>query len=160
MTLDGKARAMTLVACALLPLSLGIVVVTGAKAGLVAFALLAVVLMLAWAMSPSGVVVYAGVLRIERRAWRPLRIPLASVASASRLDGLGAGTTRVFGVGGFFGSYGLFSNGELGRFRMYATRSGQAVIVRRTGGELPLVLTPEDVPGAIEAIGGRPRLTE
>jgi hypothetical protein len=109
-------------------------------------------------MSPRALVVDAGELRVERRAWPPLRIPLATVASAAPLDRLGRGTLRVFGVGGFFGSYGLFSNGDLGRFRLYATRAGQAVIVRRTGKELPIVLTPDDVAGAIGAIDRRPLL--
>jgi hypothetical protein len=34
------------------------------------------------------------------------------------------------------------------------------VIVRRTGGQLPIVLTPDDVAGAIGAIDRRPLLTE
>jgi len=135
-------------------------VITGAHVGFIPLAILGVVLGLSWAMSPRALVVDGGELRVERRAWQPLRIPLASVASASPLDRLGRGTLRLFGVGGFFGSYGLFSNGDLGRFRLYATRGGQAVIVRRTGDELPIVLTPDDVTGAIGAIDRRPLLTE
>jgi hypothetical protein len=115
--------------------------------------LLAGVLIVCWAMSPRALVVDSGELRIERRAWRPVRIPLAAVASAAPLEGVGLGTVRVFGVGGFFGSYGLFYNTVLGRFRMYATRRGQAVIVRRRADELPLVITPDDVEGSIRAIG-------
>jgi hypothetical protein len=114
--------------------------------------LLAVVLLVCWAMSPRALVVDSGEIRIERRAWRPLCVPLASVSSAAPLEGVGPGTIRVFGVGGFFGSYGLFHNAVLGRFRMYATHRGQAVIVRRTGDALPLVVTPDDVAGSLRAI--------
>jgi hypothetical protein len=114
--------------------------------------LLAVVLLICWAMSPHALVVDSGELRIERRAWRPLRIPLTAVASAAPLEGVGLGTIRLFGVGGFFGSYGLFYNTVLGRFRMYATRRGEAMIVRRKADELPLVITPDDVEGSIRAI--------
>ncbi len=151
---------MTALVGVLLALSLAVVAVTGANVGFAVFAVLGVALALSWAMSPVALVVDGGELRVERRAWPPLRISLASVASAAPLDHLGRGTLRVFGVGGFFGSYGLFSSKDLGRFRLYATRGGQAVIVRRTGSELPLVLTPDDVPGAIEAIDRRPLLAE
>jgi hypothetical protein len=159
MTLDRRQRTMTAVVGLLLAVSFAVVTVTGAHVGFGVFALLGVVLAVSWAMSPVALVVDGGELRVERRAWRPLRVPLASVASAAPLERLGAGTLRVFGVGGFFGSYGLHSNGDLGRFRLYATRSGQAVVVRRTGGDLPIVLTPDDVAGAIGAIDRRPLLT-
>src|SRR5271154_1882487 len=102
MTLDGKNRTMTLVVTGILSVSLGVVAVTGAHVGLAVFAVLGVVVVLSWAMSPSALVVDGGELRVERRAWRPVRIPLASIASASPLDRLGRGTLRVFGVGGFF----------------------------------------------------------
>jgi hypothetical protein len=159
MTLDRRQRVMTGIVGLILVAVLGGIAISGARIGFVPLALLGVVLGVSWAMAPRALVVDGGELRVERRAWRPLRVPLASVVSASPLDRLGRGTLRVFGVGGFFGSYGLFSNGDLGRFRLYATRSGQAVIVRRTGSELPLVLTPDDVAGAIGAIDRRPQLT-
>jgi len=159
MSLDKTQRTMTLVVSGLLVVSLAVVVLVKAAAGLGVFGVLAVVLVLAWAMSPTALVVEDGELRVERRAWRAMRVPLSQVASASPLNKLGGRTLRLFGVGGFFGSYGLFSNGELGKFRLYATHGGQAVLVRRTDGELPLVLTPDDVQGAIAAIEGRPQLT-
>ena len=158
MTLDGRQRVMTGAVGLIIATALGVTVVTGAHVGFGVVAVLGVALSLPWALSPRALVVDAGELRVERRAWPPLRIPLATVASAAPLDRLGRGTLRVFGVGGFFGSYGLFSNGDLGRFRLYATRAGQAVIVRRTGKELPIVLTPDDVAGAIGAIDRRPLL--
>jgi hypothetical protein len=159
MTLGRTQRRVTTLVGSLLPLGLVVTLVTGANVGVATFAALGLVLVLAWAMSPQALVVDGGELRVERRAWRPLRIPLASVTTASPLDRLGEGTLRLFGVGGFFGSYGLFSNGDLGRFRLYATRSGQAVIVRRSGDALPVVLTPDDVAGTIDAIDRRPQLT-
>lgn len=158
MTLDGTHRKMTALVGLLLALALGVVLATGAHVGVWVIALLGVTLALSWAMSPTAVVVQGGELRVERRAWSALRVPLSSVASAAPLDRLTGRTLRVFGVGGFFGSYGLFSNQDLGRFRLYATRRGQAVLVRRTGSELPIVLTPDDVAGTIGAIDRRPML--
>jgi hypothetical protein len=158
MSLDRTQRRLTVLVAALLVVSTTIVFVSKAELGLGVVALLVVVLAIAWAMSPRELVVDGGELRVERRAWPPLRVPLSSVACAAPLGRLGGRTLRVVGVGGFFGSYGLFSNAELGRFRLYATRAGQAVIVRRRGDELPIVLTPDDVAGTIEAIDRRPML--
>jgi hypothetical protein len=158
MSLDDKNRKLTLIVCAIALVSLTAVVVSGARLGVLTIGILGVVLGFSWAMSPRALVVDTGELRVERRAWSPLRIPLSQVASASPLADVGAGTLRVFGVGGFFGSYGVFSNGQLGRFRLYATHGGQSVLVRRRDDELPIVLTPDDVAGAIAAIDGRPQL--
>jgi hypothetical protein len=90
-------------------------------------------------------------LRIERRAWPALRLPLTSIEKAEHLETIGGGTLRLFGVGGFFGSYGLFSNRELGRFRLYSTQRGKALLVRRHDA-LPLVITPDDLKGSLEAL--------
>jgi hypothetical protein len=155
MSLDRTHRTLTIAVGAIVAASF-VALSAGPQLGLfrnTMVGLLALVLLVCWAMSPRALVVESGELRIERRAWRPVRIPLAAVASAAPLEGVGLGTIRVFGVGGFFGSYGLFYNTVLGRFRMYATRRGQAMIVRRKADELPLVITPDDVQGSIRAIG-------
>jgi hypothetical protein len=160
MTLDRRNRMLTALVGGLLLITTGVVLAaTRAAFGASALGCLAVVgalLALAWAMSPTALVVDAGEVRIERRAWPALRLPLASVASASPLDRLGAGLVRVFGAGGFFGSYGLFYSRSLGRFRLYATRTGPSLILKRNDGAIPLVVTPDDVAGAIDAIGRRP----
>jgi hypothetical protein len=152
MTLDRRQRIFTALAGGVV----GLVVVSmlGTHTGIGGLAgwVVLLALALAWALAPCGVVVDSAELRILRRAWFPLRLPLSTVATASPIDSLGDRTLRLFGVGGFFGSYGLFRNRTLGRFRLYATRSGPAVIVRRKGEGLPIVFTPDDVPGTIRAI--------
>lgn len=155
LTLDRANRVLTVVVVAILVPVLGFAVVAGRHGGIAVAALLGGVLLVAWAMGPSEVVVEDGELRIERRAWAPVRIPLSEVESAAPVTRLGGKLLRLFGVGGFFGSYGLFWCDSLGRFRLYATRRGQAVLVRRRGA-LPLVLTPDDVTGTVEAIDPRP----
>jgi hypothetical protein len=157
MSLDRSSRALTVAVC--LAAAAGLVaMVTAPRLGALRDSLtvlLVVLLALCWAMSPRALIIDAGELRIERRAWRSLRVPLTSVESASALECIGPGALRVFGVGGFFGSYGLFWTRVLGRFRLYATRQGQALIVRRTGKALPIVLTPDDVAGAVHALRAR-----
>jgi hypothetical protein len=155
MSLDRTHRTLT-VAVVAIAVAAFFALSVGPHLGLVRNTLigtLAIVLLVCWAMSPHALVVDSGELRIERRAWRPVRVPLTAVASAAPLEGLGVGTIRVFGVGGFFGNYGLFYNAVLGRFRLYATRRGQVMIVRRTADQLPLVITPDDLEGSIRAIG-------
>jgi hypothetical protein len=156
MTLDRMNRNLTVVASALVAIGMLVVLTARSGPGAFAFAIGAAALALAWAMSPCEIVVDAGELRVVRRAWPPLRIPLGAIAAAAPLDNLGAWPIRLFGVGGFFGSYGLFSTKTLGRFRLYATRRGQAVIVRRVDSKLPIVLTPDDVEGTVRAIDRRP----
>jgi hypothetical protein len=156
MTLDRGQKISTAAVSALIVLVVVAVVVKESRVGVLVLALALLSLGVSWALSPREIVVESGELRIERRAWTPLRISLASIASASPLTRLGAGTIRLFGVGGYFGSFGLFRNSALGRFRLYATRSGQAVLVKRLGGELPFVLTPDDVAGTIGALDRRP----
>jgi hypothetical protein len=156
MTLSQGQKILTAVVTAFVVLAIGGAVARDSRVGVATLTFVFLALGISWAMSPREIVVESGELRIERRAWMPLRVSLASIVSASPLDRLGAGTIRVFGVGGFFGSYGLFHNEALGRFRLYATRSGQAVLVKRTGSDLPLVLTPDDVAGTIGALDRRP----
>jgi hypothetical protein len=153
MTLDSRQRISTAFVSVLVVGALGGTFVADSRiaVGILTFVLF--LLGICWAMAPREVFVGAGELRVYRRAWPPLRIPLASVVSASSLDRLGAGVVRVMGVGGFFGSYGLFASRTLGRFRLYSTRSGQAVLVTLKGDALPLVLTPDDVVGTVGSIG-------
>jgi hypothetical protein len=145
LSLDRTQRSLTLIAGGLLLLGLGVALRFDKPAVLGA---------VAWAMGPRALVVTSGELRIERRAWPSLRVLLTDVVSAGALANLG-NALRLVGVGGFFGNYGLFRSDALGRFRLYATRGGHCVIVRRKEGALPIVLTPDDVAGAIDAINSR-----
>jgi hypothetical protein len=154
MTLDRANRILTFVVSAVVLFAAVWVLAARPRFGGLPLALTGAVLLCAWAMSPRALIVDAGELQIVRRAWPSLRVPLAEIATAEPLDRLGAGTLRLFGVGGFFGSYGLFANAALGRFRLYATRRGPAVLLRRRSRQLPLVLTPDDAAGTLRALLG------
>ncbi len=99
----------------------------------------------AWALAPRGFEIGGGALRILRNGWVGTDIPLADVRSAAVLapDAL-RGAIRLVGVGGLFGSYGLFRSPALGRVRLDATRSDGLVLVRTA--RRAHVLTP-DRPG-------------
>ena len=156
MTLDMTQRATTILVSALVAATIAAVVANGTRGGITGVLLVGATLALSWAMSPHGLVVDASEIRVLRRAWRPLRVPIASIASATSIDRRGDRVLRLFGVGGFFGSYGLFQGKELGRFRLYATRSGDAILLRRRGRALPIVLTPDDITGTLRALNRLP----
>lgn len=151
MSLDRAHRTTSVVVCALVAVVAIGVLTARSHVGAGVLVLVVGVLVGSWALAPRAIVVEAGELSIERRAWRPLRVPLATIEHADMIQRAGGRTLRLFGVGGFFGTYGLFWSDALGRHRMYATRAGGGVIVRRRAG-LPIVLTPDDAPGALAAL--------
>jgi len=152
MTLDSMFRRTTILFGTMGLLFAVATLVTRAGPGFAACFGICFVFAFAWAMSPRAIEIGGGELRVKRRAWAPVRVPLRFVGSAEAHDGTGGRAIRVFGVGGLFGSFGLFSNPSLGRFHLYATRRGPTVVVRRNDDALPLVLTPDDVQGTVEAI--------
>jgi len=153
LSLDRMYRGLTIFVIVLLAVVFTTTYIAVGTLALPFVALVAVMMVIAWAMAPRELVVEGDELRVERRAWRALRVPRSSIESAAELPGLSSRTLRIGGVGGFFGSYGLFTNRDLGRFRLYSTRRGHALIVKRTGA-LPIVITPDDVPGAVDALRG------
>jgi hypothetical protein len=100
-------------------------------------------------MGPRAYAIGDGRLRINRLI-RPVDIPLSSIRSVERLppERL-AGSLRTLGSGGLFGYYGAFRNGDLGEYRMYATRSDGYVLVRA---DRPYVLTPESPDVFVETL--------
>ncbi len=49
---------------------------------------------------------------------------------------------RTFGVGGFFGNFGKFWNGKLGKMTWYVTRKNNFVLVE-TKDQKKIILTPD-----------------
>lgn len=152
MSLDPLNRTITaVVGAVLVVVSVALAASPARPVAMPAMALAGIVLAAAWAMAPSAVEIDGGVVRIRRRAWQPLEIPVASIASVETMPRLGLGL-RLFGVGGFFGSYGLFWTRPLGRFRAYVTRKGTNVLLRRRDGALAVLVTPDDADGFATAL--------
>ncbi|OGS12251.1 MAG: hypothetical protein A2234_08505 [Elusimicrobia bacterium RIFOXYA2_FULL_58_8] len=79
------------------------------------------------------------------RAIRPVRIALHSITEVRRLDDAEmAGALRIIGASGFYGYYGWFWSGKLGKFRLYSGRFRDLVLLR--SGKTVFVLGPEDTP--------------
>ena len=105
----------------------------------------------AWALAPSAFEIGGGVVRILRNGWFGTAIPLEEVCSAGQIgpDAL-VGTIRLLGIGGLFGSYGLFRSPVLGPLRLYATRSDGLVLVRTA--RRAHVLTPDRPSEFVDAL--------
>lgn len=52
------------------------------------------------------------------------------------------GLVRVFGVGGFFGHYGIFYSSKLGKVNFFATNLSNSIIIKTNS--MIYVITPED----------------
>lgn len=106
---------------------------------------------LAWAFAPRGFALGAGALRVLRNGWWPTVVPLAGVRSAGEIDAEALrGSVRTLGVGGLFGSYGLYRSPALGSFRLHATRSSGLVLVRTDS--RVYVVTPDRPAEFVEAL--------
>jgi hypothetical protein len=106
---------------------------------------------LAWALAPRAFEIGDGALRILRTGWLRTSIPLRDIRSAGELepDAL-RGSLRLLGIGGLFGTYGLFRSPVLGPFRLDATRSSGLVVVRTA--RRAHVLTPDRPGEFVEAL--------
>ena len=92
---------------------------------------------------------------IVRRPLSDVEIPFGSIRDVEKTAAWfgAAWKTLPGGNSGLFGIYGTFRNDDLGRFRMYATRASNAVIVH-TDAET-IVLTPDERDRFIEELRSR-----
>ena len=81
---------------------------------------------------------------IIHRPLSDIKIDRSEIKSVERLDQSKLSwAVRIFGVGGFFGYWGKFSNTKLGSMTWYATRRNNAVMVTTIYNK-KIVLTPNE----------------
>ena len=79
-------------------------------------------------------------------------IPVDSITSVEMMDeSMSKGSIRLMASGGFFGFFGRFRSPALGAYSVYATRGENLVLIRRKDA-IPIVLSPDDPEGFIEAV--------
>lgn len=105
--------------------------------------LLLIIPVVSFAYRPASYTVTADALRIERPAGA-LVLARKDISGAMRvgIHDLGV-STRLFGSGGFFGYYGLYTSGRFGKVTWYATRRDDFVFVEMNNGKKYL-LTPDN----------------
>jgi Bacterial PH domain len=115
------------------------------------FCVLAVLLILvSYAYSPRGYVIADRSIAVQRLAGRP-RIALDDVRELRRATpDDSSGAIRLWGSGGLFGYYGLFSSAKLGKFTAYVINRNNKVLV--VSGSKTVLFSPDDVAGFLNAI--------
>ena len=78
------------------------------------------------------------------------RFSLDAVRSAEHRPGITGGSWRLFGVGGLFGSVGVFHNKALGRYHAFTTDAARSVVLDL--GDRTVVVTPDDPVRFVEAV--------
>jgi hypothetical protein len=137
-----------IVSGALLAIAVAAGIITGSA--LIAAGILAL-LGLTFLWSPLGYEVEPGAL-IVRRPIGPVRIPLGGLREArmAQTDDL-SGCLRLFGSGGLFGYFGIFSTTKLGKSTWYCTnRKNLVVLVTENK---TIVLSPDNPTSLLEAVG-------
>lgn len=151
MTLDRCQRTLTALVLLIVPLAAATMLAGThhARTALASAAFAVLALALAAAYAPTSVELAGRELRINRRLAPPVRLPADEVVRVEQ--GPPSCDLRLFGVGGFLGSFGLFWSLGFGRYWLYATRRAPSLAVRRRHG-LPLVLIVDDPSGLRRAV--------
>ena len=100
--------------------------------------------LLAHAAMPVAYALDERTLYVERRLFRTVRLPLASLTEVSPLPRAAlAGAIRVYGTGGLFGWAGRYRVRGLGSVSMCATNLERLVLIQRRH-RRPLLISPAD----------------
>jgi hypothetical protein len=129
---------------------LGLLAMIAASHSVIFSVLALAVILITFAWSPRGYVL-EGRSIVVRRLVGPARIALEGVREvrASTPDD-SRGCMRLWGSGGLFGYYGLFTSRKLGKFTGYVTNRANSVIVITS--TKTAVFSPDDVNGFLAAI--------
>ncbi|MCC6580507.1 MAG: hypothetical protein IT440_08695 [Phycisphaeraceae bacterium] len=111
-------------------------------------AMLFVLLGLMGLFAPTGYIVTPRGLSVRRLGWN-VRLNAADIEAVDPIQL--SGIMRVIGCGGVFGSWGWFTSKQIAWFRAYVSRSDRLILVRLRG-RAPVVLSPDDPRGLVEAV--------
>lgn len=110
------------------------------------------ILAITWALHPQDYEVTAEGIRILR-PYKSITIPTSSIQGIQAIETSDLKySMRLFGSGGFFGYFGLFTNQKLGRYHIYAGNRQNPVLILTE--KKKYVLTPTDAAGFIAAVEG------
>jgi hypothetical protein len=114
-------------------------------------ALALLILLLSFAYSPRGYSIEGQAILVRRLAGGA-RVPLSALREARKATAEDLrGSIRLFGSGGLFGHFGLYSTSKLGKCTWYVTdRSRVVIVITATKTAL---FSPDDTDGFLAAIG-------
>lgn len=130
---------------------------TGARAaailGPVPAILLVLMIYLAWATAPAGFVVSDDGITIRFRRWKSVQIAYDEIADAAK-----AGFDDVFEDASIshnnaymFSASGTYWSAKLNDFECFCTSQDKLVVIKRKTG-IPVIISPADPPGFVEAV--------
>ncbi len=154
MTLDTTHRAVTGVISGIFVVALCVVPLSPTPAKGALLVVIAGAALLSFAFAPLALEVTDTEVRVLRRLAPPVHLALTTIRGVADGPAAGAGPglgIRVFGNGGFFGTYGLYWKKGLGTYQRYGTKLGDSMMLTRTAG-LPIVVTPDDGAGFRTAV--------
>ena len=146
-TLDKLTKGITLAAAILLlliiALQLGLVMQASKTLAIVLSAFILAVFLMAYLFRPLYYELTGSELIIHRPI-KDVKIVRQNILRAEPVDKKQLkGTIRLFGVGGFFGYYGKFTNSRFGSMTWYATRKDNTILLT-TGDKKKILLTPDE----------------
>ena len=107
----------------------------------------------AYLFAPRGFSLTGEGVRVERLVGS-FTIPYLEIAEAKLLEELTWKGLRLFGVGGFYGFYGLYYSSGIGKFWAYTGRRSKLILLELKDGR-KLVLGPEPPEAFLEALKRR-----
>ncbi len=129
---------------------LGMLAVILATHNIVIATLAVAVILVSFAYSPRGYILKGRSILVRRLAGQA-KIALDDVREIRQVAPDDCrGCIRLWGSGGLFGYYGLFSSTNLGRFTEYVTNRKNSVVV--ITGSKTVLFSPDDVGGFLDAI--------
>ena len=141
---DRTTKIISMVVC------LGLLAIVFGVHNAILTVLSVLVLLIAAAWSPRGYAVEGSSILVHRKIGT-LRISLADLREARKADSEDLrGCIRLWGSGGLFGYYGLFSTPKLGKSTWYVTDRGKAVVLV-TGGKT-MLFSPDDLAGFLDTV--------
>gem|GEM_PF-804060 len=123
--------------------------------GIATFIVSGLLILTGLAFSVRGYTIAGNKLIIHRPGW-VTEFQLTDFIKATINPNAMRASVRVFGIGGFFGYTGKFSNNHLGRFRAYVTDPGRCVVIKFKGEVV--VISPENPDEFLEALEFFPAL--
>jgi hypothetical protein len=141
---DRTTKIISIVVC------LGFLAVIVAVHNIVLTSLSVLILVVAYAYSPRGYVLADRSILVKRMAGA-VRVPLGEIREARRasLDDF-RGCVRLWGSGGLFGYYGLFTTDKLGKCTWYVTNRSKGVVV--ITGAKTVLFSPDEPDGFLDTI--------
>lgn len=98
----------------------------------------------AYASTPLGYMVNEREIMIDRKALRPVRIPLQTITAVHPVPAATmAHAIRVYGTGGLFGWTGRYQVRGLGTVAMHATSLNRLVMIERRR-RRPILISPDE----------------